>query len=198
MIKSDITVDLLHEACLRAGYVFFERGDYNLNIIGIRSADKDADTFNDALCLAFKQSGRWVLLTYDCTTDPGTYYRTNPLNPAGTAILAAGQHRAAYTLGLHQGNYEALVQAKALPVYRDADEDGCIDMRGEPQMEWGGFNIHHASAFRKSWAVDKWSAGCQVAASPFEFDTLLAFCKLGAELHGKRFTYTLFDEREVF
>ena len=59
MNTSDITIEKLREACVRLGYAFVERGDYNLNIIGIRSGDTSANTFNDVMCLAFKQSGRW-------------------------------------------------------------------------------------------------------------------------------------------
>ena len=64
-----------------------------------------------------------MLLTYDCTTDPGLYYRHNPLNCFGTAVLVPGQYRGAFVLGQHQGLYEALTQGKSLPVYRDDDLD---------------------------------------------------------------------------
>ncbi len=197
MNKSDITVDTLREACARLGYAFFESGDYNLNIIGIRSADASSNSFNDVLCVAFKQSGRWVLLTFDCTTDPGLYYRNNPMNVDGTAVLVPGQHSGAFMLGLHQGKYEALVQSRALPVYRDDDMDSEVDAGGTIDNGWHGINIHRASESHKSKQVDRWSAGCQVVADPHEFDSVIAFCKVAEGRYGKRFTYTLLEERDL-
>ncbi|WP_299202551.1 hypothetical protein [uncultured Amphritea sp.] len=196
MNKSDITVNNLREACARLGYAFFERGEYNLNIIGIRSEDRNSNAFNDVLAVAFRQSGRWVLLTFDYTTDPGLHYRHNPANPAGTAVLVPGQYRGAFMLGLHQGKYGALTQAKALPVYRDNDLDSEVDVQGTIDYGWHGINIHRANEQRKSAQVNEWSAGCQVVADPHEFDALYSFSEVAQGLYGKRFTYTLLEEKD--
>ena len=44
---ANIFVDKIKEACKKKGYAFFENGDYNLNIVGIRSAYGKADKFDD-------------------------------------------------------------------------------------------------------------------------------------------------------
>lgn len=196
MNTSDITVEMLREACARKGYEFFERGDYNLNIIGIRSEDNESNAFNDVLAIAFKQSGRWILFTFDATTDPGLYYRNNPINAAGTAVLVPDQHRGAFSIGVHKG-YAALTQAKALPVYRDDDLDAEVDAVGTIDSGWHGINIHRASAHNRSEVVGRWSAGCQVVADPDEFEMLMALCNKSAELYGNRFTYTLLEEKDL-
>ena len=42
----------------RRGYSFFEKGDYNLNLIGIRSDIKVANRFDDIFLCLFKESGK--------------------------------------------------------------------------------------------------------------------------------------------
>jgi hypothetical protein len=195
--KRDITVDMLRRSCDRKGYKFFESGDYNLNIIGIRTADRGANTFNDYLCVAFKQSGAWVVMTFACTTDPGVYWRLNPMNDLGTAVLVPGQYSAAYMLGLHKSKYNALVQAKALPVYRDNNRDASVDMDGVVDVGWHGINIHPRNDESKSDDIGKWSAGCQVSADYNEHMLLIHLCELAKDRWGNRFTYTLFEESDL-
>lgn len=196
MKSSLITVEMLREACARNDYLFFENGDYNLNIIGIRTNDNAANTFNDFICVAFKQSGRWVLLTLDATTDPGLYWRLNPMNPLGTAVLVPGQYLGAYTLGLHKNKYPAFIQAKALPVYRDADKDGFIDTDGAVDEGWHGINIHPRSENSQSDEIGKWSAGCQVPEEYYEHMMCYFAAKQAETLYGKRFSYTLLEEKD--
>ena len=111
MKKTDITVNKLREALARLGYAFFENGNHNLNIVGIRTKDMEANSFNDFIAVAYKDRGLWELMVYEATTDPGVYWRKHPMNRKGTAVLVPGQHRRCYKLGRHQGKYEALVQA---------------------------------------------------------------------------------------
>jgi len=197
MKKSDITVEKLREACARLGYAFFENGNYNLNIIGIRTSDNEANTFNDFIAVAYKESAQWRLRVYEVTTDPGVYWRKHPMNRDGTAVLVPGQHRRCYHIGLHQRKYEALTQAEALPVYRDNNKDSTIDTVDSIDIGLHGINIHRASANRQSKQVDKWSAGCQVFANPNNFDYFIELCKKSTRLYGSRITYTLIEEKDL-
>ena len=54
MNKTDITVDKLREAFACLGYAFFENGNHNLNIIGIRTKDMESNSFNDFIAIAYK------------------------------------------------------------------------------------------------------------------------------------------------
>ena len=197
MIKTDITVEKLREACARLGYAFFENGDYNLNVIGIRTNDNKANTFNDFIVVAYNKYAQWQLKIYEATTDPGIYWRKHPMNRNGTAILVSGQHRGCYQLGMHQGKYQALVQSKKLPVYRDNNKDSIIDSDCPIDAGWHGINIHRASSKWQSKQVNKWSAGCQVFANPNNFDYFIELCKKSTRLYGSRITYTLIEEKDL-
>lgn len=175
-------------------YVVFEDGQYNLNLVGVRSKDKYANTFNDVIHCFYKDSNdKWVLHTWKVTTDPGTYWLKNPGRAEGTAILCEGQHRAAFTLGKHKGEYECLVQCKPVKVYRDADRDAVLDFVN-PEDTFSGIQIHRANPSRESTVVDKWSAGCQVFADPQEFNTFMKLYKKAAAKWGAKITYTLLEE----
>jgi len=52
MKKTDITVNQLREAFARLGNAFFENGNHNLNIVGIRTKDVEANSFNDFIAAA--------------------------------------------------------------------------------------------------------------------------------------------------
>lgn len=174
------------------GYKIFLTGAYNVNLIGVRSHDRTSNTFNDEMHLIYRESadGPLVEKIYRCTTDPGTYWLHAPGRSEGTAIVAPGQYRACWGLGLHRGEYPALVQVGPIAVYRDANRDGVLEMQGRPVPGLYGINLHHASATHTSTTVDKWSAGCQVIADPRDFAELLAVCTKA----GGKFSYTLLDE----
>ncbi|WP_102794291.1 hypothetical protein [Bowmanella denitrificans] len=192
------TAEQLKKAMAAAGHKLFSRGDYNLNLIGIRSNDTKANTFNDLLCVLYKQNGQDVLLQFACTTDPGTYYRENPLNVNGTAIVKPGQYKGLWQLGRHQGKYPALVQRSEITVFRDNDGNkelnlaDCVEETG-----YFGINLHRASEQGLASQVDKFSAGCQVIQNPDDYAMLIALCRRGAELHGNSFTYTLLTQQKL-
>ena len=183
-------------------YAYFTRGQYNLNIIGIRSNNKNKVTnlFDDLLVVIYKTpSGRWVRQSYPITTEPGTYYMIkNLLNPKGTAIMVPGQYRGCWELGKHQGKYKALVQKKPIKVYRDGNKDYVYNMDSD-HIDNGvfGINIHRSNEFVKATFVNSYSAGCQVFASPNDFKNFIALCDKQKELYGNSFTYTLLNEEDV-
>lgn len=192
-----VTVDNLIAAYERNGYKLFT-GDYNVNLFAIRSSDMTANTFDDMVGLLYQVDGEWVLKKYGATTDPGLYYRENPMNIKGTGILAPGQHPSAFRIGLHQGKYKALVQNTPLPLYRDANRNDVLEYIGEPVREMAGVNLHRANAKVTSKQVDRWSAACSVLADPNDFNELLSLCEKSKSLYGDGFTYTLFTEEEFF
>lgn len=176
------------------GYAVFINGEYNLNIIGVRSPHQQANTFDDEIHLVFKDHrDQWLDLSFQCTTDPGLYWLKNPMRTAGTAILAPGQYRSAYTIGQHRGRYTALVQRKPVQVYRDSNRDEIIDC--DPSTKQGGMygiNIHHAG--HDSHRVDRWSAGCTVLSNLSEWQIFMSIINRSADLYGERFTYTLIEK----
>lgn len=192
------TIENVIRAMSKLGHTLFKEGDYNLNIIGIRSSDDTANSFNDWLCVLYRHNDSWALESFRCTTDPGMYYRLNPMSLDGTAILKPGQYRNAWRIGEHQGRYEALVQHRPVTVYRDNDHDAALDTDGtREQTGFFGINCHRARSVGRSIQVDKWSAGCQVIADSVDFERLMVLAHEAAERYGNGFTYTLLNEKEV-
>ena len=172
---------------------------YQLNIIGIRSVNTVPNRFDDEIHVFFKNNGnQWVHYIFPATTDPGTYWLKNPLNPQGTAILLQGQYQNSYQIGLHRGKYYALVQSKPVTVLRDYDRNAILDFNnGKPETGMFGINIHHASVNGTTKTVDNYSAGCQVFANINEFNLFMQLCERHKQLYGNSFTYTLIDKRTI-
>jgi hypothetical protein len=172
---------------------------YQLNLIGVRSASTMPNRFDDEIHVFFKNSNnQWVHYIFPATTDPGTYWLKNPMNPQGTAILAEGQYKDSYQIGLHRGKYYALVQREPVTVLRDYDRNTILDFQnGRPETGMFGINIHHASINGTTKTVDNYSAGCQVFANINEFNLFMQLCERHKQLYGNSFTYTLIDKRAI-
>lgn len=197
----DFTILQLKNAMVKKGYKFFESGDYNINIIGIRNSstgNEITNKFDDLMTLSFKVNGKWYMRKYPCTTDPGIHWSKNLLNENGVAILVPGQYRGSHMVGLHRGKYEALRQKSPLKVYRDKDKDMEYDLLKENIHEGiYGINIHRASQWGVSKQVDKWSAGCQVIASNDDFAEFMRICNTARKKWGNSFTYTLLESKDI-
>ena len=115
-----------------------------------------------------------------------------PINSKGCAILDEGQFQGAFKLGKHKGDYDALVQAKPLPIFRITRKDGNIEISGEPTFEMCGINIHRASKWKIVSTIGLYSAGCQVFESVRDYeDKFIPLVKKAATIYGNSFTYTL-------
>jgi hypothetical protein len=190
-------IDKIKVAMKAKGYAFFENGDYNINIIGIRNSDtgsKVTNVFDDLLTVSYKIGDVWHFKKWAATTDPGTKGVKEFHNAQGVARLVPGQYRGSHAIGLHQGKYEALKQAKAVKVYRDANKDMTYDTKLITEGIYG-INIHKAGA--DSTYVENWSEGCQVFKKSAEFDEFMALVKKAATLHGNSFTYTLLESKDL-
>ena len=182
----------------KKSYKFFDDGKYNLNIFGVRTANKVADMFDDWIGVCYKDnSDNKVVGTFRATTDAGTYWLKNPENKKGTALLVPNQYLGAYKLGMHRGQYRALVQDKAVKVYRDSNKNTILDYN-ECTIEEGifGINIHRSNPLTYSKNVYKWSAGCQVFQDIVEYDLFIHLCRKAQQIYGNSFTYTLFTEED--
>lgn len=172
---------------------------FELNIIGIRNQSTVPNRFDDEIHVFFKNNNKqWVHYIFPATTDPGTYWLKNPMNPQGTAILSQGQYKDAYQIGLHKGKYYALVQRKPVTVLRDYDRNAILDFQnGKADTGMFGVNIHHASVIGTTKTVDNYSAGCQVIANINDFNLFMQLCENHKQLYGNSFTYTLIDKRAI-
>ena len=181
----------------KKGYLFFENGKYNLNIVGIRSRNNIPEKFDDKILVIYKDTfEREQVKVFKATTDPGLYYLKNLINVKGTAILAPGQHKSAFQLGMHRGKERALVQLNKLPVIRDNNRDGVLDFSCK-NLDLGFHGIHVHSAGSGTEKVGRWSAGCQVIQEPVEYRYFISLCEEGAKHWGNTFTYTLLEEGDL-
>ena len=188
----------IEKAVKAKGYAWFEGAkDFDVNIVGVRTSstgNKVTNVFDDHMTVSYKENGEWKFKAWSCTTDPGTKGVKEFHNAAGVARLVEGQYRGSHTLGLHQGKYEALKQAKNVKVYRDANKDMTYD---ESKIQEGvfGINIHKAGA--DSTYVENWSEGCQVFKKSADFEEFMSICRKAAAIHGKSFTYTLIESSDL-
>jgi hypothetical protein len=189
------------EAAVKSkGYVWFEDANnkgFDVNIVGLRNSStgqKVTNAFDDFLTISYKESGEWKFHIWPATTDPGKKGVLEYHNANGVARLVEGQYRGSHGIGLHQGKYEALKQAKNVKVYRDANKDLQYD---ENKVQEGvfGINIHKAGA--DSTYVENWSEGCQVFKRAADFEEFMKICRKARDTHGNSFTYTLIETSDI-
>lgn len=163
---------------IAAGYVIFDGGLFDLNLI-LRRREEDPDEI--VVCYR-SGSGGWTTESFPCSTLPSARYLVDPINPKGTAILAPGQHRGAYSRGLHRGR-PSIVQTGKVTVYRDDDRDAIAETEGRPrETGYFGINIH----------TDRGgSAGCILAAEWTLVRLRALFAKQEEEGHGSTVSVVL-------
>jgi len=176
------TIDELKNEFKKLNYEFPQ-----FHLVGIRSKANKPNEFDDLIAVINNNEINW----YTCTTNPGTHWLLNLLNPKGAALLKPGQYLNTWQLGLHQGKYQALTQCKNVTVFRDGDKDNIAEETKVTQTGMFGINIHRANEKLVSKLIDRWSAGCQVLNNPQQFNELLTKCKQSGL---KQFTYTLLNE----
>lgn len=182
------------------GYSYFTKGNYNLNIIGIRSSKSvhQSNRFDDIILIEYFIDNSKYKKLFAATTDPGLSTLLKPIAAKGTAILVPGQYKQCWEIGKHKGQYEALTQCSSVKVYRDNNKDDILDFDIKT-IDKGlyGINIHKAG--EDSMFVNGWSAGCQVIARRCDFNILMKLCHSQIEAGmGRKFTYTLIDEKDLF
>jgi len=194
------TREQIEKAVKGKGYAWFEgTKDYDLNIVGVRNSatgNKVTNLFDDKITVSYKLNGEWQFHEWNATTDPGKKGVMEYHNAAGVARLVEGQYRGSHSIGLHQGKYKALKQAKPVKVYRDPNRDLTYD---ETKIAEGifGINIHRSSATGTSTYVENWSEGCQVFSTVTDFDKFMDLCEKASAIHGNSFTYTLIESSDL-
>ena len=194
-----MSIDYLQGVIEGMGYSFFTKGNYNVNIIGVRNPNPVANSFDDTMLCAYKVSDQWVLKEWQVTTDAGTYWLENPLNVKGCALLVPNQYRGVYKIDKHRNKYYALCQRNGeVEVYRDDTKDQILDF-DDATKQWGyfGINIHRSNPYSESKNVDKWSAGCQVFKKVDDFNEFMTICNKAREEWSNSFTYTLIKQEDL-
>lgn len=187
----------------KLGYAYFTNGNYNLNIIGVRSDNKNKVTnkFDDYFVIIYNTpTKKNVRKIVKGTTEPGLTSMKNPTNRKGAGIVVPGQYRGLWKIDLHNGKYKALCQRdKPIKVYRDNNRDSTYDLRPQT-IDKGifGINFHRANERYLAPLVNDYSAGCQVVQDNKDFQSImyLAESQIRAGM-GNSFTYTLIREQDL-
>lgn len=172
---------------LKAEYARLKYEWTQFHFVGIRSKANLPNVFDDLFGLVNGNNVTW----YSCTTNPGTHWLKNLLNPKGAALLVPSQYVNTWKIGMHQGKYKAFVQAKEVTVYRDNNMNDIAEQTNVTEKGFFGINIHRANETAVSKLIDKWSAGCQVLNNPADFNQVLHAAE---ESKLPAFTYTLLNE----
>lgn len=191
------TREQIEKAVKAKGYKYFENGDYNVNIIGVRNSapgNKVTNLFDDWLTISYKDNGVWQFFIWNATTDPGKAPMVAGNTIGGIARVVPGQYSGSHMIRLHQGKYEALGQKANIKVYRDNDRDTEYDTDTITEGVYG-INIHKAG--QDSTWVERWSEGCQVFKRVKDFDAFMKICKKASKIHGNSFTYTLIESKDI-
>lgn len=192
----------IRDKYLKMGYKF-RKGQFELNLYGIRSKDSQSDKFDDIVgCAWVNENFVPCTVEYKATTDPGKYWLQNPMNKKGCAIMVPGQYLEAYEAGKHKGEYEAFTQCTHMAYVRDNNKDTILDFslyrdknKAKSEVFWDiiGTNLHRASEWQIVNLISKFSAGCQIIQNPKEFAYLIQLRDKSVLKGYKKWDYTLFE-----
>jgi hypothetical protein len=197
----------IKEAYRSKGYTYFNgKKPYDLNLWGIRKQFGEINLFDDMLGVSYiDEHGDEHIIVHNATVDPGKYYLLTKLgNPDGTFILAPGQYRSCWERRKHNNKYFALCQKssyKKFKGWRDNLLDGVLERKAKEDGTFFtdviGLNMHRSSE-TFAQLVGQFSAACQVRQVNEEHKTIMKLVDKAILNYGNGFTYTLFDEEEVF
>ena len=202
-LHAEIIAERVKGIMKKKGYSFFEKGSYNINIIGIRSEEKKSNKFDDTMLLIYRNKKKeWEVQSAVITSDPGEKYLIQPMNRKGTAILVPNQYRGVYKVDIHARSnakfaHEALCQRGGkLKVWRDNNRDKILDHDPETVDEgWFGINIHRSKTGEANY-VGSYSAGCQVFKNGTDFKLFMDVVKRSRDLYGNNFSYSLLTKKD--
>jgi hypothetical protein len=204
------TLEELRAVLQKNNFVFFEKGDYNLNLIAVRENDVFENTFSDSLYIIYKQNGKWHSPRFPFTTLAGTLGfggEKSPLTATqtgtgvdGTAVVLEGQYRRGLKYINNGWRYpfvEYLAQNTPFNYLRDNDKDGLIS-RTTAIKQTGNFSTHwHAmspmgvpSKF-VNYTHSAWSQGCMGSDAPTFFGGIMPIVRQAVKIWGVFFTPTI-------
>lgn len=191
-----------------------------LVIINIRSNDRIGNNFDDITIITFDYN---VLMIVKSSCDAGLDNLISPVNVKGTAIVMNGYYPEMWSLGLHKGKYEALVQTHPVAVIRDNNKDNVldypdvmftkamlrnikkgvnhIDVDGTDYLiEYGyfGINLHRASQWRELSKVGLYSAGCCVIQNPNRYADIIHTIKDYSKDHNLNSVDAIYINNKLF
>lgn len=192
-------MEVLRPRVLDVGGVWFNDGEFNLNMIAERNREARPGLFDDLVWLVYMEGGEWKAEAWKATADPGLIALKAPSNKNRVARIKAGQYRGAWTIGKHKQRYPALRQARKVTAERHAPGN---NWQENPPTEDGLFGLNwHAAAtdpfdFGSTAAkdeVNRWSEGCVVIQRSYDYVEFWSRILRAAHQWGPDFTGTVLD-----
>jgi hypothetical protein len=158
-------------------------GEFEVNIVGIRSFSQQPNSFDDFLCVFYVDPNgtetidgkKWTYRAWVVTTEPGSTALGSNTN-LGSAIVAEGQYIQGWANGRHRAteplnNYSVIRNDYNILIYRDSNNDKWAQKDTKfLYVDTPGTNIHSSGPNDKNGKeVNGWSAGCQVFKNPKDF-----------------------------
>lgn len=171
------------------GHRVYTGGDYDLNVVIERGPSRTAGSMDDVIHVVYRLGDGWICESFPCSADPGKVYLRTPVNPAGTAIIKAGQYPGLWQEGLHRGR-PALVQVGPVTVGRDGDRDDQIEPVGSFTGVYA-INLHDDAG-----AGADASAGCVVVSKATIARVLELVRAQRSAGHGEKVTLTIIGPRD--
>ncbi len=198
---------------LAKNYPFFEKNDFNLNLIAVREDDIFDNKFSDTLHVPYKENGIWKMLTIKWTTLAGTLGYGGEQSPltgertgtgvSGTAVIKEGQYPKGLkyeSAGTRYPFIEYLRQNNPYAYYRDNDKNGIISRNSTQQngnflTHWHAMSNGEDTVFVNSNGA-AWSQGCMGTPAPTFFYQLMPIVRKAVKLWGAEFTPTILHKKD--
>jgi len=163
---------MVKQSVLKKGYVWRERGDYDVNLIFVRMSDHVSNMMDDKCYISYMALGVEYCILVDSNTKPALYgalYNPVTVNGVtGTACLIPQQVLEAhkYINNLWNDTYNPwtqpyFLQMQPLKIWRDNNRNDIIDhMQEEDGPVSDGLCIHIQEEPLSAPGKKPWSLGC--------------------------------------
>ena len=213
------SIDEIREVLKAKNYKFFEKGDFNLNLIAIREDDTFDNKFSDSLQMLYKENGVWKAPAFKFTTLAGTLGfggEKAPLTAAdtgtgvdGVAIILEGQYPGVYeyvNTGYRYPFVEYLNQVGNFDYLRDNNKDGLVSRNSTRQtgnfktcfhaMSWINKNGTYSDSEFVNYIGSPYSQGCIGAPALTMFTGIMPIIRQSVKIWGKKFTPTILHAKD--
>ena len=190
------TEEQLREIFKKKGYVFFDKGDFNINFFAVREDNIFDNYFSDTLIQSYYVDKKFEQVVIPGTTNAGLWGGRAVMNPrpGGVAIVKPGQYRNVWKfIDSYEGwlNYPYFQQVGKFTIWRDDNKDTIIDQTNEQVAINTGINCHRMSRINENGlTVNNWSEACIGAIEP-EYKKLLEPTRESVKRYGLLFSFTL-------
>ena len=174
----------------------FHDGPYDLNIIGVRNLENNANQYDDKLHVCYlSEDGHWKEDIFQVSTDlTAAIGLKRKIIKRAQCISIPNKRVERIKWAFIVEGYEALVQWRPVEYWRDGNKDKKADYGGEVFKDVIGLNIHRSS-IHDSDEINRYSAGCIVFSKMADWEAFMKLVHKQKRTMGYHtFTFTLIAE----